>query len=217
MEKIIKYEFKDKSVLNLALTHSSFAYAKKVQNNERLEFLGDSVLSFIVTKFLFENFDMLEGDLSQTRAKIVGRENLSNVISNLNLDKFLKVFPENLNISSNMKCDLYEAILGAIFLDGGLEKAEKFVLSTLNLTASGIKKLNEKIVDYKTMLQELLQKNKAVNIEYRELSHEFKNGENSFKIGLFVDDKKLEEGFGASKHIAENISAKKLYEKLKSQ
>ena len=89
-EKIIGYSFKDKSLLELSLTHSSFAHKNNVENNERLEFLGDSILGYLIAEFLFDNYNLKEGELSKIRAKIVSCENLSKIVTKNNLFEYIK-------------------------------------------------------------------------------------------------------------------------------
>ena len=169
-----------------------------------------SLDSDLLKRFLFENFDMLEGDLSQTRAKIVGRENLSNVISNLNLDKFLKVFPENLNISSNMKCDLYEAILGAIFLDGGIDNAKTFFNKALGEKLLNIK-INGYVDDPKTKLQEMLKQAKIVY----QTSKSGADHMPTYKSNVYINDVKMGKGKGSNKRAAEEMAASNAINNLK--
>lgn len=214
IEKILNYSFKNKNLLQIALNHSSYAHNFNLENNEKLEFLGDSVLSLLVTEFLIDSFPYDEGKLSKLRAKIVGRENLSRVIDNLSLTKFLRVYPENIMVSCNMKCDFYEAILGAIYLDGGYLSAKDFMLASLNLTIKNINNLNIELKDYKTLLQETLQKDGVVNIEYRTIEENHINNKNFFKIALFVNNEYKACANGESKHEAENEVAKIMLKNL---
>ena len=108
IEKIINYQFKDKELLNNALTHSSYAHKYSLKNNERLEFLGDSVLGLIIAEFLLKEYSLKEGELSKIRARIISSENLSKVITMLKLDEYIKTSPENLVKSEYIKGDFFE-------------------------------------------------------------------------------------------------------------
>ena len=213
IEEIIDYKFKDKSLLEMALTHSSYGNKNNCQHNERLEFLGDSILDFIVADYLYKKLEFDEGKLTKIRADIVNYEYLGEVISNYNLDKYLKVFPSNMNTSFSIKSDLFEAILGAIYLDGGLGEAYKFVVKFLKLTPSRIKKLSLNSNDYKNKLQELVQA-KKVKLEYKFIGEEGMPNDMTFQFALYVNDKFITSAKGKSKQKAENTCAKFALEKL---
>ena len=128
-EKIIGYKFKDKKLLLKALTHSCYSNEHRVESNERLEFLGDAIIEFIITERLYLEFKSKEGDLSKIRSMIVSEKPLSEAIDKLGLEKCLLkgVGESKTSISSKaVKCDMFEAIVGAIYLDGGIENAKSF-------------------------------------------------------------------------------------------
>ena len=162
----IGYIFKDKSLLSLALTHTSYANeAKRNKNhNERLEFLGDSVLSIIVSEYLYANFkNMPEGELSKTRASLVCEKSLAGFAREIDLGEYLLLGKgEAANGGKerdSILSDAFEAVIAAMFLDGGIEVARKFVL---NFISKNMDKNNvsSPFVDYKTLLQEIIQQNK---------------------------------------------------------
>ena len=129
VEKIIGYTFKSKKLLTRALTHSSYSNEHRVESNERLEFLGDAVIEFIITEKLYTEFKGKEGDLSKIRALIVSEKPLAAAIDKLGLEKYLlKGVGESKNTTKSkaMKCDMFEAIAGAIYIDGGIEETKKF-------------------------------------------------------------------------------------------
>ena len=125
IEKVIDYRFKDKKLLENAFTHSSFANINHVRSNERLEFLGDTVLSTIISERIYFDMDYNEGQLSKLRSKIVSMHPLALLIEKLSLVDFLQYAGSSNrnNITDNMKADLMESIIGAIYFDGGVESA----------------------------------------------------------------------------------------------
>ena len=129
VEKIIGYNFKTKKLLIRALTHSSYSNEHRVESNERLEFLGDAIIEFIITEKLYKEFKGKEGDLSKTRAMIVSEKPLAEAVDRLGLDKYLiKGVGESRNTTQSkaIKCDMFEAICGAIYIDSGIEEVKKF-------------------------------------------------------------------------------------------
>ena len=163
-EVIVEYDFKKKELLSEALTHSSYANErkyKKCNHNERLEFLGDSVLGLVISDYLFINYPELpEGELTKTRAKIVCETTLSNCAKSIDLGKYLMLGKGEDATGGRQRpsllADAFESIIGAIYLDGGLSSARKFILTSMNKIIKDA--LNGKIfIDYKTRLQELIQ------------------------------------------------------------
>ena len=164
IEKIIHYSFKNKELLKTAFTHSSYANEKKIDSNERLEFLGDAVLNLAIAEDLYKNYQAQEGQMSKWRAKIVNTESLSNIIDSLELDKFLlvgKSFTSS-DLSRSMKEDLFESLVGAIYTDTSFDKAKRFIFRFINTK----KRVKKKIVDYKSDLQEYAQRHKGSNLVY---------------------------------------------------
>lgn len=213
LENIIDYEFKNKTLFEVCSTHSTYSHVYGGENNERLEFLGDSVLNFIVTDFLYSHYFKREGELSKIRAIIVSAKNLSRVVDRLEISKFLKVFPQNMKLSEKMKCDFYESLLGAIYLDGEINNAKKFVYKTLNLSQEEIEFLIKNNYDYKTRLQEEMQK---VNYSFKFCIDNFKQVDDKsfFKMSLIVNDEIVATESGESKKKVENLCAKKYLEKM---
>lgn len=213
IEEIVGYTFEDISLLETALTHSSFAHKYHLKNNERLEYLGDSILGFVVAEFLYKNFDLNEGELSKIRSKIVSSEHLSDIVSKLELEKHLRTEPNNLIKNTNIKGDFFEALIGAIFIDSNLEKCKAIIYKLLNLTKENIERICENKIDYKTMLQELLQ-SKNQKFEYRVISEEGKDNEKIFEVELLVENKLISQAKGTSKQRAENKCAEMAYDML---
>lgn len=164
IEKIIGYSFKNKELLKTAFTHSSFANENNCKSNERLEFLGDSVLGFIVTKKLYNDYKLSEGELSKFRQKLVSEQPLAFIIEELGLADFLlkgKGESKNKFDSKAIKADLFEALVGAMLLDSSVEQVESFILSKLH---SVFEKFSSSLdfEDSKTKLQEKLVGSKII-------------------------------------------------------
>ena len=156
VEEKLGISFRNKNLLKIAFTHSSYANEHNCESNERLEFLGDSVLGFIVTKKIYNYTNLKEGELSKLRALLVSEEPLAKIVDELKIEEYmLKGIGESKNKvnSRAIKCDLFEAIVGAIYLDLGLEIVQKFVMKKLEPVFVQIKKL-ESFEDSKTQLQE---------------------------------------------------------------
>ncbi len=216
IENKINYQFKDKSLLQTAFTHSSFAYSHNLTSNERLEFLGDSVLNFCTTRFLFENFDFDEGVSSKIRAYFVSSEYVSKFIRNCNLEKFLLCDNFNPEKSTNVMGDLYEAIVGAMLLDSNIDICKKFIYDSLKYSKELVDEVHSKTRDYKTELQEYLQ-------QFDNMKHEYVQTDKSgpahmpiFTIAVKINGKKYGVAVGKSKKEAENLSAKQTLEILKN-
>ena len=213
VEQIIGYKFKTKKTLMKALTHSSYSNEHKVESNERLEFLGDAVIEFIITERLFLEFKESEGDLSKIRSLIVSEKPLADAVDKLGLEKFLiKGVGERKNTTQSkaIKCDMFEAICGAIFVDGGIEEAKRFFNLALGKNIESIK-INGFVDDPKTKLQELLKQAKIVYSTS-------KTGPDHlpiYKTTVFVNDVKMGSGKGSNKRSAEENAASEAINNLK--
>ena len=161
LSRIIHYTFNDPSFMIMALTHRSFSS----QHNERLEFLGDSVLSFLIANELYKRFPRIdEGDLSRLRAQLVKESSLSTIATSMGLGDFIRLGEGELKSAGwrrpSILADTFESIIGAIYLDGGIEPTHEFVLRFFETQLNEIDpKLIQK--DPKTLLQELLQSKKS--------------------------------------------------------
>lgn len=214
IQQKIGYCFKNTSLLQTAFTHSSYAFSHKLESNERLEFLGDSVLNFCTTMFLYDNFSLSEGDSSKIRAYLVSSDNVSKFIFDNKIEDFL--FCDNFNPknSINVMGDLYEAIVGAIFKDSGLDACKKFIYSSLNYSTDLIKQIIKNKKDYKTELQEFVQANGG-KLEYNLLSKTGPAHNPEFLVEVVIDGVKHAKAMAHSKKEAENVCAKLALEKLK--
>jgi|TARA_B110000014_G_C20063664_1_gene554125 ribonuclease-3 len=217
LEKILNYHFIDNSLLELALTHRSF----QGKNNERLEFLGDSILNFIIAELLFKKFSLLpEGDLSRLRSQLVKAATLSEIGILLNLGDYLILGEGELKSSGwrrpSILADSVEAIIGAIFIDGGISAASDLIKGWFKERIDSIDP-NDIQKDSKSILQELLQARKIGLPEYNVVAIEgeahcqnFKVSCSILKLGLSI------EGEGTSRKIAEQNAAEDVLKKLKN-
>lgn len=218
IESSIGYTFKNKMLLSEALTHTSYANENKVKSNEKLEFLGDSILEFVSSKYLYTHFTNLnEGQLSKTRATVVCEDSLYEVAKKHNFSQYIKVGNSELISHGNEKpailADSVEAIIAAIYFDGGLEQAERFIIENLK-EAMEVASKNVGLKDYKTVLQEKLQENGEITIIYRIIDEKGPDHDKTFVAEVIADGKILATGEGSSKKHAEMQAAKKALENL---
>lgn len=218
IESRIGYVFNNKSLLSLALTHTSYANEAKLlkKHNERLEFLGDSVLSIIVSKYLFSNFtSMPEGKLSKTRAALVCEKSLSTFAREISLGEYLLLGKgEDLNGGrdrDSILADAFEALIAAIYIDGGIENAEKFVLKFISKQIENDED-NTAFSDYKTELQEIIQQNKEEKVEYVVVDESGPAHNKCFTVEVHLNSNVIGRGTGKSKKIAEQLAAKEALE-----
>ena len=210
IEKKTGYVFKNKALVNLAFTHSSYANIKEQESNERLEFLGDSVLHLCTTKYLYEHFALPEGILSRVRSYTVSTKNLSQAIKKMGVIEYLKYTKSgSKNTSNSIEANLFEAILAGIYLDSGFDKAFEFVIQKLNYSKELFEKLIKNANDYKTQLQEVAQLNQDNILEYRLVKKEGRPHEPIFTVEVLLNNAVLGEGVGSSKKEAENMAAQK--------
>jgi ribonuclease-3 len=219
VEKNLSIKFLNKSLLVEALTHSSFTnQTKNVNHNERLEFLGDSILQLCISEYLYKNYcDKSEGELTRIRALIVCENSLYEIAKKLNLGRYIYMSNgEELTGGRervSILADCVEAIIAAIYLDSGLEAAKGFILSNfLEIIYKAIN--NEIVLDYKTKLQEMLQKKGEVSIIYKLVKFEGPPHRRLFYTEVLVEKKVLGIGSGYSKKEAEQNSAKEALRKL---
>lgn len=213
LESKIDYKFKNKSYLATALTHSSYANESKgsVKSNERLEFLGDAVLSIIVSDYIFKNCPSLpEGELTKMRASLVCEKSLKEFAKKLNLGKYLMLSHgekrSNGNQRSSILADAFEALLAAIYLDAGIDKAREFVLKFIEPI---IKNPRPKLFnDYKTSLQEIVQKNPQEKLEYVLIKETGPDHNKHFVVEVHLNSNVIGKGGGKSKKEAEQQAAR---------
>jgi ribonuclease-3 len=216
LEQKIKYEFKDKELLRKALTHTSYAYERNVESNEKLEFLGDSILEFVSSEYLYMNFQNLkEGEMTKARATVVCENSLYKIAKKHGFGKFLYLGRSELATGGNDRpailADSVEAIIAAMFMDGGLEPAKSFIIENLSEEIENASK-NVGQKDYKTVLQEKLQINGDVKIEYIIIHEKGPDHDKTFEAEVRCNNKKLATGIGKTKKQAEMKAAEKALE-----
>lgn len=216
LEKNIGYTFKDKQILKTALTHTSYAYEHGVQSNEKLEFLGDSILEFVSSEYMYNKYTNLkEGEMTKVRATVVCEKSLYKIATLHNFSDFLYLGKSEIMTGGNKRpailADSVEAVIAAMFIDGGLEPAKKFIVENLKDEIEiATKHVGQK--DYKTVLQEELQKNGDVKIEYKIIKESGPDHNKTFEAEVSLNGKKLATGIGKSKKEAEMQAAKKTLE-----
>ena len=212
----IGYIYNDVSLLKEALTHSSYANEHRVDNikdNERLEFLGDAILDLIISEYLFKKHPkMPEGDLSKLRASIVCEASLAQVAKEMNFGDYILLGKgEEMTGGrerASILADGFEALTGALFIDGGFESAKKFLTETLVKKVEKVKSLEDIYTDYKTLLQECVQKHSSNPISYKVVAEEGPDHDKHFKVEVCHDENCLGTGTGKSKKEAEQDAAK---------
>ena len=218
-EENIDYKFNNKEYILEALTHSSYSNENKRYNfNERLEFLGDSVLSIVVSDYLFKNEKELpEGELTKLRASIVCEESLSEVANNIKLGEYMLLGKgeeatggrERISILA----DAFEAVIAAIYLDGSIEDAKKFILTNMEDIILDARR-GKIFRDYKTHLQEVLQGKGESNIWYKLIDEEGPDHNKRFIMEVGINKDVLGVGEGKSKKEAEQFAARVALNKI---
>lgn len=219
LENRIGYEFRNRNLLILALTHSSYANEKKLGKagcNERLEFLGDAVLELISSDFLYKKFTQIpEGELTKKRASLVCEPSLAYCARDFGLPQYLLLGKgEDMTGGRNrdsIVSDATEALLGAIYLDGGFASAKEFVLKFI-LNDLENKQL---FYDSKTILQEIVQENLSHGVEYRLVGESGPDHNKSFTVEVLVNDQVMGQGTGHTKKAAEQAAAYEAIRKLR--
>jgi ribonuclease-3 len=219
LEAKLGYTFRDRTLLENALTHSSYANENKSSygSNERLEFLGDSVLGMVTADFLYKTHpEMPEGDLTRKRAALVCEESLAEVADRLDLGVYLRLGRGEDHGGGrerpSIRADAVEAVLAAVYLDGGLDEARK-IISRFILNRETEKGANR---DYKTALQEFIQRESGQVLAYRLTGQSGPDHAKTFSVEVDLNGKAVGAGSGRSKKEAEQMAAKAAIQKLKS-
>lgn len=217
LQSKIQYIFNDISTLKLALTHKSYAYEngdiKKQKYNERIEFLGDAIIEHVISDMLYMQKPLIsEGDMTKKRAAIVCESSLSAAMRRIEGENYIYLGKcEKINngkLKDAILADAFEAIIGAIYLDGGYEIVSNIILTMLDKEIAIVLSGGNLNIDYKTKLQEKLQKKGNVKIEYKLIEESGPEHDKKFFIELFFNDKKIGEGSGKNKKQAEQQAAK---------
>ena len=214
------YTFKRHALLRSALTHSSFAHEQKlepIESNERLEFLGDAVLELCISDLLYHRYaDMDEGELTKKRATFVCESTLAEIAKKLGLGNFLLLGQgearEGGRGKDSILADALESIIGAVFLDGGIEETSNVIK---NLFEPIVDKKSKQTTDSKSMLQEILQKKNKTTATYTIIHEEGPPHQKTFTASVSHEGRKLGTGKGSSKKAAEQEAAKAALEKMK--
>lgn len=221
LERTIHYEFKDKSILRQALTHSSYANEHrngKWTHNERIEFLGDAVLEVVVSEYLFHNYPKEnEGQMTKIRSSLVCEFTLSQCARDIQLGNYLYLSKGEALTGgrerNSILCDAFESIIGALYLDGGFEPAKAFIYQYL------LKDVEDKTLFYdaKTILQEMVQGNNWGSLSYELLEEKGPDHNKEFIVQAMVGERVLGKGIGRTKKAAEQQAAYGAIKKLKSE
>jgi len=216
LEEKIEYTFKNKTLLEEALTHSSYANEQQgnVSYNERMEFLGDAVLSFVSAQFLYEKYpEMPEGKLSKLRSSLVCTQSLSSFANEFQLGSFLRMGKgETISGGASRPSvleDAFEALIAAIYLDGGIEPARKFILKFLSRE---VETHHAGFKDYKSLLQEIIQQNPDEKLSYAVINTSGPDHDKRFEVELRLNSNVISKGEGTSKKNAEQMAARQALE-----
>lgn len=211
LEEKIEYTFHDPALLHRALSHSSYVNERQneTQSNERLEFLGDSVLGFITAEYFYAHFKAYpEGELTKLRAAMVCEKSLCIFARELQLGSFLLLGKGELCTGGRERpsilADAFEALIAAIYLDGGIDEAKRFVLHFLQKAAGAPVAFH----DYKTKLQEIIQKNPEENVEYVHVGESGPDHDKRFEVEVHLNSNVIGRGVGKSKKVAEQEAAR---------
>ena len=218
LETALDYRFENKQLLIEALTHKSY---KQPYNNERLEFLGDAVLDLIVGEYLFEQFPKFdEGKLSKLRASLVNEEGFTRLANHIGLGRYIFLSNAEENNGGREKPSLlsnaYEAVVGAIYLEAGLERARVITVALLE-TVHPDMSLDTLFKDYKTTLQELTQAHFGTTPEYRLVGSRGPDHKKEFEVAVLIEDKEYGRSVGKSKKVAQQEAAGLAIELLKKE
>lgn len=200
----------NKELLLTALTHSSYSNEHDCENYERLEFLGDAVLEILMSDYLYRNMDISEGQMSKTRASYVCESACATYAKEINYLPYIRVGHGQLdNINDTIIADIFESIMGCIYLDKGLSEAKKL----FDMVVIPCVKNNEIFLgDYKSQLQELVQTSKK-SLEYRLVAERGPAHDREFEVEVVIDNIKYGKGIGKSKKEAEQKAARDAFNK----
>lgn len=216
LQQKLGYKFKNEAILLRAISHSSYVNENHdvcKESNERLEFLGDSVLGFITAENFFKNYtDFPEGDLTKLRAAMVCEKSLASFARQIQLGKYLLLGKGEVVTGGrerpSIQADAFEAVIAAIYLDGGMDEARKFVLKYID---EAIKK-HRSVKDYKTMLQEVVQRNPGEIVEYVLVGETGPDHDKRFEVEVHLNSNVIGKGIGKSKKGAEQEAAREALE-----
>ena len=216
LERQIKYTFANKNIVLDAMTHRSYANEFKVTSNERLEFLGDSIIAYVVTHELYFNKEVeTEGDMTKMRAYIVCEDSLYDVAKSLGFEEYIRVGRAQENTAGIPKAilaDMYEAVIAAVYFDSNLKQVKKLILRTLKPKIE-YALTSKHLEDYKTVFQEKAQSIGVKEIKYEIISEEGPDHDKTFVAEVYCDGEAVAKGEGKSKKEAQTEAAKKALHK----
>lgn len=210
LEEKLGYVFKNKKLLELALTHSSYSNEHKLgRDNERLEFVGDSVLGFVTAEYLFGKMsDLPEGELTKLRSRLVCEDSLYGFAQLISLGSFIMLGRGELATGGadrpSVLSDAFEAVIAAVFFDGGIEQAKRFVLRFIVPAADE----RSRVKDYKSALQEEIQKNRDNALSYSEIGESGPPHSRVFEFAVCLNSQEIGRGEGRTKKEAEQMAAR---------
>jgi len=215
-QKRLQYTFQSPGWLEKALTHPS-SRIEDGHSNERLEFLGDAILGMIISEHLFETFDdRAEGRLTYIKSVVVSRPALARSSRSLGLEQFISVgkgMPDSDELPESALANVFEAIVAAIYIDGGLPEARHFVLHNLHHEIAAVE-ANRHELNYKSILQQYAQKELGCTPSYRVVGHSGPDHERSFQVITLINGQEYETAWGRSKKEAEQRSAELSYDRM---
>jgi ribonuclease-3 len=213
LENQIKVQFKNRDLLQSALTHRSYLNENRkwpLAHNERLEFLGDAVLELITTEYLYRNYPNPEGELTNFRSALVNYKMLSEIAAKLGLDSFILLSKGESKDMGRARqvilANAFEALIGAIYLDAGFESARKFV-NEFVITHLDKIMADGKILDPKSKFQELAQEKLGITPHYKVLAEWGPDHNKNFEVGVFIGERQIATGVGSSKQEGEIAAA----------
>ena len=210
VQAILGYRFKDPELLACALTHASIA-TTRLTSNERLEFLGDAVLGLVICEEIYHRFPRyLEGELTRIKSVVVSRETCANVADGLDLVQHLslgKGITESENLPASLAACAYEAIIGAVYLDGGLEPARTFILAYMGEEIDRVL-AGEHRRNYKSLLQQHAQRDLGASPNYEVLDEKGPDHAKAFEIAVTIRGRRYPSAWGPSKKAAEQCAAR---------
>lgn len=223
-EEKIGYHFKDKMLLRKCFTHASYAHEHGEENNELLEFFGDSIMEFVVTEFLYKNSYGDEGKLTNKRAEMVSKTPLLSIVKKMGLTEYVLLGhgqEKSKNQDEKLYSSIYEALVAGIYIDGGMTAVKKFIKDTLIKDflekEERLKKASKPNGENKTKFQEYVQKNKLGSIGYETLWKKGPDHMPEFRVAALLNGTRIAEGEGRSKKIAENTAAGLALKRIKKQ
>ena len=222
-EKSIGYSFNDKALIDVAFTHSSFTNEARIKtkSNERLEFLGDTVLDMVVSEYLFKNYkEKPEGWLTRTRSRIVCTDSFAKASEKFDLTKYLRFGmgekKQGGKLKKHVKADTFEAMCAAIYLDSSYNKLFEFLKSNYSEEVLEIINDDSMFLDYKTRLQEYYNTHSKKSLSYDLINEEGPEHDKTFTMEVRLGNKALAQGLGKNKKTAEQMAAKAAYELIKN-